>query len=416
MEQLSIGLEMEAYLKDQIYEALQGDVIQSILHEAKYNPTNNYLRNMLEGNSFKVDSSISPKLYSIFNAVKDQLGFEEAVDFYVTSDAQLNAFAVSRNEENEPHIININSSLLNLMSDDELRFIIGHEMGHLISKNADLLKLIYFIFPPNTEVPGMLQHKIRLWKQLSELTADRYGFMVCPDVPVCVSAFFKLASGVDLQRVDLNIEAFIADNEKRLEYFKKDRGINIASHPVNLIRVKAIQLFSRFEVFNTNINPGPKLNAEQLGAEMNELTTILEKIKESELDLYLYHFIAAAGVIMSGADENYDEKEVEAILQELSEFIIFPKYFMDQIIESGKVMDIFNDSITKILSISPGSRESMLYYLVKIALSDKKIMDNEIGFIFDVGTKAFGYSRTEVAQIFANTIQQRFMPGIQALS
>ena len=413
MEHIAVGLEMEEYLKTQIFEALQGDIIKSILHEAKYQPTNNYLRNMLEGNSFKVDANISPKLHGIFYDVKSKLGFEEDVDFYVTSDAQLNAYAVSRNEENEPHIININSSLLNLMSDEELRFIIGHEMGHLITKNADLLKLIYFIFPGNSDMPMLLQHKIRLWKQLSELTADRYGYMVCPNVPTCVSAFFKLASGVDLQRVDLNIEAFIADNDKRLEYFKNDKGINLASHPVNLIRIKAIQLFSQSKAFNVGYG---FMEDEQLGEAMHELTSILEKIKESELDLYFTHFIAAAGVILSGSDENYNEKEIEAILQELSEFIIFPKFFLDNIIEGGKVMEIFNDSLQRILSVSPGSRESLLYYLARIALSDKKIAESEIGFIFEVGTKALGYSRTEVAQIFANTIQQRFMPGVQALS
>lgn len=413
MEHIAVGLEMEEYLKTQIFEALQGDIIKSILHEAKYQPTNNYLRNMLEGNSFKVDANISPKLHGIFYDVKSKLGFEEDVDFYVTSDAQLNAYAVSRNEENEPHIININSSLLNLMSDEELRFIIGHEMGHLITKNADLLKLIYFIFPGNSDMPMLLQHKIRLWKQLSELTADRYGYMVCPNVPTCVSAFFKLASGVDLQRVDLNIEAFIADNDKRLEYFKNDKGINLASHPVNLIRIKAIQLFSQSKAFNVGYG---HLDDAQLGEAMRELTSILEKIKESELDLYFTHFIAAAGVILSGSDENYNEKEIEAILQELSEFIIFPKFFLDNIVEGGKVMEIFNDSLQRILSVNPGSRESLLYYLARIALSDKKIAENEIGFIFEVGTKALGYSRTEVAQIFANTIQQRFMPGVQALS
>ncbi|MCD6661304.1 MAG: M48 family metallopeptidase, partial [Lentimicrobium sp.] len=342
MEHIAVGLEMEEYLKTQIFEALQGDIIKSILHEAKYQPTNNYLRNMLEGNSFKVDANISPKLHGIFYDVKSKLGFEEDVDFYVTSDAQLNAYAVSRNEENEPHIININSSLLNLMSDEELRFIIGHEMGHLITKNADLLKLIYFIFPGNSDMPMLLQHKIRLWKQLSELTADRYGYMVCPNVPTCVSAFFKLASGVDLQRVDLNIEAFIADNDKRLEYFKNDKGINLASHPVNLIRIKAIQLFSQSKAFNVGYG---HLDDAQLGEAMRELTSILEKIKESELDLYFTHFIAASGVILSGSDENYNEKEIEAILQELSEFIIFPKFFLDNIVEGGKVMEIFNDSL-----------------------------------------------------------------------
>ena len=109
------------------------------------------------------------------------------------------AFAVASSKEGDPHIININSGLIDLMTDDELRFVVGHEIGHLMNRDTKLLRLIYFVFPHNTVPPLVLQYKIRLWQQLSELVADRYGYMAIPNLEVCVSAFFKMASGLDPQ-------------------------------------------------------------------------------------------------------------------------------------------------------------------------------------------------------------------------
>ena len=187
----NIGLPLEEFLRNQIYNALQGETVEIIFKEAKVRKTENYWKYMLEGHSFKVDKNISKKLYTLFNSVKENLGYKEKLDFYISSDSSVNAFALSSTEDDEPNIININSSLLKLMNDDELRFIIGHEIGHLINKNANLNKLINFVFPTNSNLPGVLMNKIRLWEQLSELIADRYGFLANPSLPVCISAFFK---------------------------------------------------------------------------------------------------------------------------------------------------------------------------------------------------------------------------------
>ena len=100
-----------------------------------------------------------------------------------------------------------------------------------------LARLIQFVFPSNAEVPVTLQYKIRLHEQLAELVADRYGYMAVENLDVCVTAFFKMASGLDLVKMNVSIEALLADNNRRLEYFLKDKGMSRASHPVNPIRV-----------------------------------------------------------------------------------------------------------------------------------------------------------------------------------
>ena len=109
------------------------------------------------------------------------------IDYYVPSEEENHRFAiadaffqeskkVAAENEEEPHIVNINSALFGLMSNDELRFVVGHELGHLINRDTALVRLIHFVFPPNSEVPVTLQYKIRLHEQLAELVADRYGY------------------------------------------------------------------------------------------------------------------------------------------------------------------------------------------------------------------------------------------------
>ena len=156
-----------------------------------------------------------------------------------------NPYSVASEDENEPNIVNINSGLFDLMTRDELKFVIGHELGHLINKDTALARLIQFVFPPQTAAPVTRQYKIRLHEQLAELVADRYGYIATEDLGVCVTAFSKMASGLDLVKMNVSIEALLADNNRRLEYFLKDKGLSRASHPVNPIRVQALNLFAK---------------------------------------------------------------------------------------------------------------------------------------------------------------------------
>ena len=186
MEHLNPQIELEQALNKQIYDALQGGVVEEVLRQLRTDAADSYWRSTLEGHSFKVEKSLLEHLYDLFYDVKKQLGYEEPVDFYITGDASVNAFSVAAEGEGSPHIVNINSALVELMTDDELRFVIGHELGHLMNRNTALLRLIHFVFPPDSNMPLALQHKIRLWQQLSELVADRYGYMAVGSLPVCV--------------------------------------------------------------------------------------------------------------------------------------------------------------------------------------------------------------------------------------
>lgn len=403
------GLPLEVELSTQIYNALQGNVVEEIIKMAKIPFSDNYYRSMLEGHSFKVEEGTLSRYYNIFNEIKETLQFTEPVDFYITGDPSVNAFAIASQEEGEPNIINVNSSLIQLMTDDELRFVIGHEMGHLINKNATLVKLINFVFPHGATIPITLQYKIRLWQQLSELVADRFGYMAMPNLNVCISAFFKMSSGLDFNKMDMKVEAFLEDNKKRLEYFRNDKGINFATHPINPIRVEALNQFSKSVFFNEK-----GTSKENLENGMNDLIEILLKVRNTELDSNMAKFIATAGLIIANCDETISENEIDLIFSELSVLEIFPKTYLEDIAQSD-VVETFKESIKKLLELNPETREAMLRYLISIALADKDINVKEVELIFNIAAGELGYSPMETAQIFSQMIQIDFTPSMNAL-
>lgn len=395
------SIDLERQLGSQIYTALQGPVVEEVLRKTKISSSDAYWRSNMEGHCLKVQPDLLPDFYALCQEVKQRLVFTEPVDFYITGDASVNAFSLAAEDKGEPHIVNVNSALFDLMTQDELRFVIGHELGHLINRDTALSRLINFVFPPNSNVPVSLQYKIRLHAQLAELVADRYGFMATESMDVCVTAFFKMASGLDLAKMNVSLDALIADNNRRLEYFLKDKGVSRASHPVNPIRVQALNLFAN------------AASEEELKQGMDELISILLKVGDTELDEHLARFIASAGIIVAMADKEVHEEEFNQILDSLASLKIFPRQFLDEIAESD-VGGTFNQAVGGILNLDPSMRQGLLEYMIHITMSDKKIAAEEVELLYHFGDN-IGFSEKEVAASIAEAIQRSYVPSLESI-
>ncbi len=399
---LNPKIELEQQLTGQIYAALHGELVEKIISLSSFDQPGHGLRSAMEGHSFKVEKRLMSHLHDLLYGVKEKLGFADPVDFYITGDSTVNAWTIAAAREGEPHIVNINSALINLMTDDELRFVIGHELGHLMNRNTEMLRLIGFVFPHGTVPPLVLQYKIRLWEQLAELTADRYGYMAVENLEACLSAFFKMTSGLDITKINMQVDAYLEENLKHLEYFINDKGLSRDTHPVNPIRVQSLNLYATC--------PDEKVLAEK----MDEIIGALMKLSNDEVDYYLGFFVATAGLIAINIDGEVTSEEIERVLNSLSSFYIFPRHFLDQISEQ-KVVEVFYSSIEEVLKRRPDMREGMLAYIISLILADSSFNQQEVDFIFEIGEKCFGFSTKEIADRMAGAIQQNFIPSYEAI-
>ena len=413
MTRILITLPWGQDLGQQIYNALQGKIVETLIKKANIIQNSNYYKNLLDGHSFKVGPETLANYWNIFQEVRQTTGFNEDIDFYITGDATINAFCIPSEKEGRSHILNINSGLVNIMSDDELRFVIGHEFGHLIDSSRKTKELISFIYPEGTVTPLALVNKIRVWQQLAEISADRCGFIACRDLRACVSAFFKMSSGLDFEKMGLNFESFIEDNGRKLKTFSESGGLNLATHPNNLIRIEALKAFSECGAFHESGGLSP----DELNSRMLPLVNLLGRLSDNELEYVIANYAANMGLILGQIDGQVDDKEVSMILNFISKVHLFPLDILSEYakMKQEQLYEICAKSVSNILESHPEMRVELLKYAVSLVMTNNEINEDEVNFVFSVGTQSLGFSEQEIAQHFAAAIQANFNPSLLSI-
>ncbi len=136
-------------------------------------------------------------------------------DVFIAQNPIVNAGAIG---VDDPFIV-LNSSLLDLMDDEELRFVIGHELGHIKSDHAlyktMLRLLLQMTLGRVMPVAGLailgLVMALREWDRKSELSADRAGLLASQRPEAALSAQMKMAGGG--RTAEMNLDAFIQQAE-----------------------------------------------------------------------------------------------------------------------------------------------------------------------------------------------------------
>lgn len=407
MRELNPNIDLHELIGQQIFDSLQGEIVEPIRQQCEGTGYDVYYRSIKEGMSLKVESTLLPDVYNLCQQVVRKLEYAGDVDFYITGNTDVNACSYASADDSKPNIVEINSGLFNLMNEEELKFVIGHEIGHLINRDTVISRLFNFIYPADNKekleaCPTFLTKRYKLYQQLAELGADRYGFMANENLEACVTAIFKLASGLFLEKMNVSMESLISENKKRLEYFTQENGISDGTHPVNPIRVRAIELFATAKTQKA-LNQG-----------MREMVDILQTFVYTEIDRHLADFIAAAGLIVTQADSKADKIEEEYILSHLASFCIFPKAKLKEIKKSENIMDTMAKATVSILDIDPGMREALLNYFIDVAYSDKTFKQEEISLIYNFGS-LIKFSTEEISKAMGIKICEHLVPNASVL-
>jgi len=413
MEYEAVRLSREKEFSEQLRRLFNADVIGDILREGRVDDQDNWMLASLEGHPVKITAALAPRVHAICEEVKTALRFTEPVEFFVQSSGDLNCAAVPRMENDHPHLVIINSALLERFTDAELRFVLGHELGHLISKNSELQRIIEFVFP-NENVPLAIRDQVDLWDKLSEMSADRFGFLAEPDIDVCLAVFFKLSSGLDTKSIHFDPKAYLDEMERVLEAFRTEMSDTGASHPVNPIRVKALQLFSESKLMPAlrSARKKPILKDDKLARATDELAELLMTKGHSPLTAARRRFVASAGLMVASVDADIGPDEMDAIVEALAEFTHHPARYLRSMVEAGDVTRVFQESTAVILQANPSERYDMFHFMVAVALADRELHRAEVDVLFDVGEKTFELPRKEIAQLLASALQRHFVPRL----
>ena len=84
MRDLNPKIELHAILADQIYKALQGDVINPIRLSCGDVESDKAYHSMLQGSSIKVQPTTLPKFYNLCREVQDKLDYKDKLDFSIS--------------------------------------------------------------------------------------------------------------------------------------------------------------------------------------------------------------------------------------------------------------------------------------------------------------------------------------------
>lgn len=158
----------------------------------------------------------------MFPRLKDSLRYACRIldmpepELFVTTDPMPNAFTYG---QTKPFIV-ITSGLIECMDDEELFFVLAHELGHikcghvLYKTMARHFKVVLNIAASATfGVSGLLSAGLELalydWSRKSELTADRAGLLCVQDQSVANRGFMKLAAGARRLYAEMDEKEFL---------------------------------------------------------------------------------------------------------------------------------------------------------------------------------------------------------------
>src|SRR3954466_8424086 len=159
------------------------------------------VRQLFLANAVQVTPTQRPRLYALLTEVCATLDWPEHPELYVTQSPKVNAYAIGFER---PFIVITSGALELLDGDDERRFLLAHELGHIMSGQMLYRTVALVILTIGTMALfpvglALLPFQLALleWHRKSELSADRAALLALQDHLVGQRSFMRLAGGRD---------------------------------------------------------------------------------------------------------------------------------------------------------------------------------------------------------------------------
>ncbi|NJN91033.1 MAG: M48 family metallopeptidase [Leptolyngbyaceae cyanobacterium SL_5_14] len=214
--------------------------------------------------------AVSPRQYPEIYAIGEECAHRLGIgipQIFICSALEGHACTIATDDVT-PMII-LSSGIVERLELEELKFVIGHECGHIhnlhgvyntaveLMTNA-LIRMVLDQFVA-TGLPNLLDAAEKVihggimlfllrWSRCAEITCDRAGLICCGDLNTANVALAKLITGGGDRLKNINIQEFI--NQVRTVQSTPVRLLELAStHPLLPRRMEALNLFTECDTF-----------------------------------------------------------------------------------------------------------------------------------------------------------------------
>jgi len=206
------------------------------------------IRLAFQANAVRVGPNQFPRIHKLYKQALKTLDAPEEYPLYVSQTPIVNAGAYGMDQ---PFII-LNSGTVALTTDEELEYIIGHEIGHILSDHVLYRTMTVFLINlANMGFPivGLAARAVLIglleWSRKSELSCDRAGLLTVQDPELVMRAMLKMAGGGDedetsLQEFILQAEEYQEGGDLADQVFKV-LNLMAATHPFYVLRVSELR-------------------------------------------------------------------------------------------------------------------------------------------------------------------------------
>ena len=321
------------------------------------------IRRSLLSTSVRLTRGMAPDIAEMADECIEMLGVKLPLELFVYSSPQFNAACFK--PEDERLYVMFSSSLLEGFTPQELRFVMGHELGHHVYDHHAIP--IGYLLRGQQRPDPTLALELFAWSRYAEISADRAGAHCAQDMDAVARALFKLSSGLTSKVVAFSLDDFVAQVDD-MEVGDKEPGQGapqsdwFSTHPFSPLRVKALKLFENSELY------GGKGSQEQLEVSVQSVLSLMEpSYLEAKTDTAesMRRLLFAGLIAVADAVDGISSEELEVFGK------FFGKYAFSDKLDIERIKETLEGRISEVKSkTSPTQAMQVLHDMCLMAQAD----------------------------------------------
>ena len=198
---------------------------------SKYREAYNEVENQGEG--INITNESLPKMHQQLVDACQILGVNEIPTY--STDWEYAPYHFSNGEKHRRIVMMSGSA--DLFTDDEMMFVLGHELGHMACGHKPyhmLLETFYMPFVNDAAFKAwasIIKLPLMEWYRMSDYTADRMGLLCCQDINAAITTMIKKAGLPKKCYNNIDVQGFIQQAREFEENFTDtmDRVVKVLS-------------------------------------------------------------------------------------------------------------------------------------------------------------------------------------------